>query len=57
VIGAPVFAVPILLLALAAGGVYWVLRRGQQAREMREFREQAEGEQPEFTARDHLTQT
>jgi Flp pilus assembly protein TadB len=56
VLGAPVFALPIVFVVLGAMGAFWFVRRGRQAREMREFREQAKTES-DFTARDQLTQT
>ena len=57
VIGAPVFALPVVLLVLGAMGGYVFVRRSRQARSMRQFREQAETDGTDFTARDQLTQT
>jgi len=54
--GAPIFAIPIAVLALAALGAAEFRRRTTAAREMREFRDQAQAEKVDFSARDRETQ-
>ena len=55
VIGAPIFAVPIAIVGVAAIGAFDMNRRRKQAREMHDFREQAKAESVEFTPRDRDT--
>ena len=53
--GAPVLAVPVVLLGAAALGIADVRRRRQQIRQMHDFRESAKAESVEFTPRDKET--
>ena len=55
VVGAPVFAVPIVLVALLLIGAGQLNRRKHEAGSMEEFREQAVTEKVEFTDRDRQT--
>ena len=55
VVGAPVFAIPIVLLALGAMGLLHMRRRAEAAADMEEFRHQAAAEKVEFTERDRQT--
>jgi Flp pilus assembly protein TadB len=57
VIGAPIFALPIIFVVLGALGALYLTRRGREAREIREFREQATESEAEFSSRDRLTQS
>jgi hypothetical protein len=54
-VGAPIFAVPIVLVGIVAIGVIDFRRRREQAREMHDFRDQAKAESVEFTRRDKET--
>jgi hypothetical protein len=54
-IGAPVFAVPIVLVGIAAFGAIDFGRRRKQVRQMHEFRQEAKAESVEFTPRDKET--
>jgi hypothetical protein len=54
--GAPIFAIPVAAVALAVIGAAEFRRRTTAAREMREFRDQAQAEKVDFTARDRETQ-
>jgi hypothetical protein len=53
--GAPIFAVPIVLVLVAFLGVVEMRRRSADRRTMQEFREQGDAEPVEFTARDKQT--
>ncbi len=55
VIGAPILALPIVLVALLAIGVGQLNRRTHEARSLEEFRRQAAAEKVEFTERDRET--
>jgi Na+/H+ antiporter NhaD/arsenite permease-like protein len=55
VVGAPIFAVPIVLVALAILGLLELRARAKRARSMEEFRDEAAAEKVEFTARDKET--
>lgn len=55
VVGAPVFAIPIVLLALLVIGAAHLNRRKQEAGSMDEFRRQAATESVELTERDKQT--
>lgn len=52
----PLFAVPFVLLGIAATLGLQVVRRQRRARDMREFRQQAAPQQTDFTAEDRRTQ-
>jgi uncharacterized SAM-binding protein YcdF (DUF218 family) len=53
--GAPIFAIPIVLLALALLGLGQMRRRSESARDVGELRDQAAAEKVEFTERDRET--
>jgi uncharacterized SAM-binding protein YcdF (DUF218 family) len=53
--GAPIFAIPIVVLVLAALGLGQMRRRARAARSMDRMREQAAAEKVEFSARDRET--
>jgi len=53
--GAPIFAVPIVIVGAIALGATDFRRRRQQVRQMHEFREEAKSESVEFTPRDKET--
>lgn len=53
--GAPIFALPILVVALAAIGVSQMRRRAQRLRDAEELRNEAAAEKVEFTERDRQT--
>ena len=53
--GAPIIAVPIVLVGALAFGVFDLRRRRSQARQMREFRDEAKAEKVDFTDRDQET--
>lgn len=55
VIGAPVFALPIVVAGIALIGLVTFRRRREQALDMAEFREQAKAEKVELTPRDKRT--
>jgi hypothetical protein len=55
VIGAPVFALPIVAIAIVVLGVAELRRRSGEARSMQGFRDEAKAEPVEFTARDKQT--
>ena len=55
VIGAPIFAVPVVIVAAVAIGLTDLRRRRQQAKTLQEHREEAQAEGMEFTARDKRT--
>lgn len=55
--GAPIFAIPIVLIVLAVIGIGQMRRRTQHARSMEHMREQAAAEKVEFSARDRETLT
>jgi hypothetical protein len=54
-VGAPIFAVPVVILGVAIIGAVDFQRRRKQARDMHDFREQAKAESVEFTERDEET--
>ena len=54
-LGAPIVAIPLVLVGLAVFALTDVRRRRRQAREMASFREEAKAEDVEFTARDKET--
>lgn len=54
-IGAPVFAVPLVILGILAIGASDLRRRRKQVRQMHEYREGAKAESVEFTPRDKET--
>jgi hypothetical protein len=54
-IGAPVFAVPIVIVGVVAFGAFDMSRRRKQAQQMHDFREKAKAESVEFTPRDKET--
>ena len=56
VMGAPYLAIPIVLLGIAGYGFLNVMQRGQEATDMRKFREEAQADKTDFTARDAQTQ-
>jgi hypothetical protein len=53
--GAPVLAVPIAIVGVAAIGAFDLRRRRKQTRQMHEFRERAKAESVDFTPRDEET--
>ena len=53
--GAPIFAIPIVLVALAIIGLGQMRRRAERARDMGELRHEAAAEKVEFTERDRET--
>lgn len=53
--GAPILAVPIVVLGIAALGALDLRRRRKQAKQMHEFRQEAEAQQVDFTERDKRT--
>lgn len=53
--GAPVFAIPIVLVALLALGGGQMRRRVRDAQSVEEMRRQAKAEKVEFTERDRQT--
>lgn len=53
--GAPIFAVPIVLVALAIIGLGQMRRRSERARDIGELRDEAAAEKVEFTERDRET--
>ena len=55
VIGAPIFAVPIVLVGAGALGVIDLRRRKRQTAELQSFREGAKTEKVDFTPRDKET--
>ena len=55
VIGAPVFALPIVAIVIAALGLLEMRRRQGEARSMDSFRDEAKAEPIEFTERDKQT--
>lgn len=55
VLGAPIFALPIVLVALALIGLGQMRRRSESARDIGELRDQAAAEKVEFTERDRET--
>lgn len=55
VAGAPIFALPIVLVVLALIGLGQMRRRSQSARDIGELRDQAAAEKVEFTERDRET--
>ena len=55
VVGTPIFAIPIVIVALGIIGLMQMRRRSVEAGGMREFREQAQAEKVEFTERDRET--
>jgi hypothetical protein len=54
-LGAPIFAVPIVLVGAVVLGTADFRRRRQQVRQMHEFREEAKSESVEFAPRDKET--
>ena len=56
VMGAPYLAIPIVLLGIAGYGLLNVMQRGQEATDMRKFREEAQADKTDFTTRDAQTQ-
>ncbi|HKF79639.1 MAG TPA: hypothetical protein VKB17_02310 [Thermoleophilaceae bacterium] len=54
-IGAPVFAVPIAIVAAVAIGAFDMSRRRKQTKQMHDLREKAKAESVEFTPRDKET--
>ncbi|MEX2195063.1 MAG: hypothetical protein WD844_07235 [Thermoleophilaceae bacterium] len=57
VMGAPILALPIVLVALAVIGLGQMRRKSQRAQDIGELRDQAAAEQVEFTERDRETLT
>ena len=55
VLGAPVFALPIVLVIVVVLGALEMRRRSGEARSMESFRDEAKAESIEFTARDKQT--
>jgi hypothetical protein len=55
--GAPIFALPIVLVLVLVLGLGEMRRRSDHARSMQDFRERGETEQVDFTARDKRTLT
>ena len=55
--GAPIFALPIVLVLVLVLGFAEMRRRSEKSRSMQEFREQGETEPVDFTARDKRTLT
>jgi len=55
VIGAPLFAIPLVMVAISALGAMDMLKRVRGMREMKQFREQAKARKTEFTAEDKST--
>jgi Na+/H+-translocating membrane pyrophosphatase len=55
--GAPIFGIPLLVLALAAGGAWMFTRRAAQAGDVRQELDHAKAEHFEPTARDKETLT
>jgi type III secretory pathway component EscV len=55
--GAPIFALPIVAVLVLVLGVAEMRRRSAESRSMQDFRDQAESEPVEFTARDKRTLT
>ena len=53
--GAPILAVPIVVLGAGVLGLVDMRRRRQQVRQMHDFREEAKAESVEFTTRDKET--
>jgi len=53
--GAPIFALPIVVLLVLILGLGEMRRRSKDAHRMRGFREEADAEPVEFTARDKQT--
>jgi hypothetical protein len=53
--GAPIFAIPIALVLVVVLGAAEMRRRSADARSMRSFREEADSEPIDFTARDRET--
>ena len=54
--GGLIFLLPLSLLSVGVFVAYQVVRRSQRTKEMEEFREQAQAQKPDFTARDRETQ-
>jgi len=54
-LGAPVFAVPLVIVGALAIGLADLRRRRKQLKQMHEFREEAKAESVEFTQRDKET--
>ena len=55
--GAVIVAVPIAVVGIALVGFLDVRRRGKQAKNVQEFRDEAKAEKVEFTERDQETLT
>jgi predicted membrane protein len=55
VIGAPIFAVPLVLVGVGVIAAVDFQRRRKQAKQLGGFREEAKAEQVEFTERDKQT--
>ena len=55
--GAPIFALPIVLVLVLVLGLTEMRRRSAHSRSMQEFRERGETEPVDFTARDKHTLT
>jgi acid phosphatase family membrane protein YuiD len=53
--GAPIFALPIVLILVVVLGALEMRRRSGETRSMQSFRDEAKAEQIEFTARDKQT--
>jgi type III secretory pathway component EscV len=53
--GAPIFALPIVAILIVVLGVAELRRRSADARSMESFRDEADSEPIEFTARDKQT--
>jgi type III secretory pathway component EscV len=53
--GAPIFALPIAAVLLVVLGAGQLRRRSADARNMKDFRDEADSEPIEFTARDKQT--
>lgn len=53
--GAPIFALPIAAILIVALGAAEMRRRANESRSMESFREEADSDPVEFTARDKQT--
>jgi hypothetical protein len=53
--GAPIFALPIVVILIVVLGAAEMRRRAAESRSMESFREEADAEPVEFTARDKQT--
>ena len=55
--GAPILAIPIVLIVAVVGGLIELRRRQVQTKDMHDHRERAKAESVEFTRRDRETLT